>query len=131
MTTVHRSFRVWFYAAAAYNLLWGSVVCVFPHWCIELLGIGGFVYAPFLQVLGMVVGVFAYGYWLLARDPERYCGLVWIGLAGKVLGPLGFLYYALTGGLPWSFGATIVLNDLVWWPAFIVFAFRYARRPLG
>lgn len=128
---VPRSYRAWFYAAAAYNLLWGSVVCAFPRWCIGLLGIGGYVSAPFLQVLGMVVGVFAYGYWLLARDPERYCGLVWIGLAGKVLGPLGFLYYALTGGLPWSFGATILLNDVAWWPAFCAFALRHAKRPLG
>jgi hypothetical protein len=79
----------------------------------------------------MVVGVFAYGYWLLARDPVRYCGVVWIGLAGKVLGPLGFVWYAVSGVLPWSFGATILLNDLVWWPAFFLFAFRYARRPLG
>jgi hypothetical protein len=130
MTEAPRSFRVWFYSAAAYNLLWGAVVCAFPHWCIELLGIGGFVSAPFLQVLGMMVGVYAYGYWLLARDPVRYCGFVWIGLVGKVLGPIGFLFYAVRGDLPWSFGQTIVFNDLVWWPAFILFAFRYARKPL-
>jgi len=130
MNSVPRSYRVWFYAAAAYNLLWGAVVCAFPSWCIELLGIGGFVSAPFLQVLGMMVGVYAYGYWLLARDPVRYCGFVWIGLLGKVLGPIGFLFYAVRGDLPWSFGATIIFNDLVWWPAFFVFSVRYARRPL-
>lgn len=125
-----KAFRAWFYAAAVYNAVWGLVVCLFPRWVTSVLGVGGMVSPPFLQVLGMVVGVFAYGYWLLARDPERYCGLVWIGLAGKVLGPLGFLFYASRGELPWSFGATILLNDIVWWPAFFLFAFRYARRPL-
>jgi small multidrug resistance pump len=130
MSGVPRSYRVWFYAAAAYNLLWGAVVCAVPRWCIELLGIEGMVSPPFLQVLGMVIGVFAYGYWLLARDPERYCGLVWIAIAGKVLGPLGFLFYVLRGELPWSFGQTIIFNDLVWLPAFFSFAFKYARCPV-
>ncbi|MEX2244823.1 MAG: hypothetical protein WD716_13380 [Fimbriimonadaceae bacterium] len=130
MNSVPQSFRYWFYAAAAYNFLWGLVVCLFPSVCIEVLGIGEMVSAPFLQVLGMVVGVYAYGYWLMARDPVRYCGFIWIGLVGKVLGPLGFLFYALRGEIPWSFGATIVFNDLVWWPAFLVFAFRFGRRPL-
>jgi small multidrug resistance pump len=127
---VPRSFKTWFYAAAAYNLLWGLVVCAAPRWCIEVLGIESLVSPPFLQVLGMVVGVYAYGYWLLARDPNRYCGLVWIGLVGKVLGPLGFTFYAMQGAMPWSFGATIITNDLLWWPAFISFALRFGRRPL-
>jgi hypothetical protein len=39
----------------------------------------------------MLVGIYAFGYYLLARDPERYCGLIWIALAGKMLGPAGFL----------------------------------------
>lgn len=128
--SVPKPFRYWFYAAAAYNLLWGLVVCAVPRWCITLLGIEGMISVPFLQVLGMVVGVYAYGYWLLASDPVRYCGFVWIGLVGKVLGPFGFLLYALRGDLPWSFGATIVLNDVVWWPAFLAFGLKYARRPL-
>ena len=130
MAEVPRSFRVWFYSAAVYNLFWGALVCAFPNWCIGLLRIQDLVSAPFLQVLGMVVGVYAYGYWLLARDPVRYCGFVWIGLLGKVLGPIGFVFYASRGELPWSFGQTIVINDLVWLPAFILFALRYARRPL-
>lgn len=128
--SVPRSFHVWFYAAAAYNLVWALVVCAFPRWCIDLLGIDALVSPPFLQVIGMMVGVYAYGYWLLARDPVRYCGLIWVGLAGKVFGPLGFVFYALRGEIPWSFGATIVINDVAWWPAFILFALRYARRPL-
>jgi hypothetical protein len=60
----------------------------------------------------------------------RYCGIVWIAIAGKVLGPLGFVFYATRGDLPWTFGATILTNDLLWWPAFIAFAFKYARKPV-
>ena len=128
---IPRSYQYWFYAAAVYNLAWGIFVCAFPQWCIDFLKIQAMVSVPFLQVLGMVVGVYAYGYWLMARDPARYCGLIWVGLAGKVLGPLGFAYYASKGVLPWAFGATILTNDLMWWPAFISFAWKYGRSPLG
>ena len=78
-----------------------------------------------------IVGVYAYAYYLLSRDPLRYCGLVWVGLAGKLLGPVGFLIAALRGELPWSFGWINLTNDLIWLPAFALFAWRYARHPLG
>lgn len=127
---IPNSFRIWFYAAAGYNLMWGIVVSIAPRWCIEFLGVGALVSVPFLQALGMVIGVYAYGYWLLARDPERYSGFIWIGLAGKLLGPIGFVFYANQGMLPWALGKTILTNDVIWWPVFFLFAFRYARKPL-
>ena len=79
----------------------------------------------------MMVGVYAYGYYLLARDPIRYQGMVWVGLAGKLFGPIGFLFSALTGTLPWRFGLLNLTNDVIWLPAFLLFAFKYARRPLS
>lgn len=122
---VPRFFRIWFYAAAVYNLLWGCFVCLFPAWCIDFLKIGHLISVPFLQVIGMIVGVYAYGYWLLAKEPIRYYGLIWIGLLGKILGPLGFFFYAFQGTLPWNFGFTIITNDLIWWPVFIAFTVKY------
>ena len=80
-----------------------------------------FVSVPFLQVLGMMVGVFAYGYWLVARDPVRYADFIWIGLAGKLFGISGFLFYAFSGVLPWNMGWMILFNDVVWLPAFVLF----------
>lgn len=74
-----------------------------------------------------MVGVYAYGYYLLAREPQRYYGLIWIALAGKTLGPLGFVYSAATSALPWSFGWVCVFNDLIWWPVFWRFALKYRR----
>ena len=38
-----------------------------------------------------------------------------VGLLGKVFGPIGFVFAACSGELPWSFGLVIVTNDLVWW----------------
>jgi len=122
-------YRRWFYVAAVYNLVWGVVVVLAPNYLCGLLRIKPVEPAPILQALGMVVGVYAYGYYLLAKDPVRYSGFIWIGLAGKTFGPVGFLYFALRGDLPWSFGWTLLTNDLIWWPAFWSFALRYARNP--
>ena len=126
-----RPYRRWFYAAAIYNAGWAIAVTLFPSPLLRLIGIAlHSSMMPFIQVIGMMVGVYAIGYYLLARDPRRYCGFIWIALAGKTLGPLGFLYYASTGVLPWTFGWTCVFNDIIWWPVFWRFALRYATRPL-
>jgi hypothetical protein len=127
---VPKSFMVWFYAAACYNVLWGLAMVLCPRWLMAALGLQGLIYPQLLQVIGMMVGVFGYGYYLLARAPLRYCGFIWIGIAGKLCGVLGFLFYALRAELPWMFGLTIVTNDLIWLPVFLMFAFRFAMRPL-
>ena len=117
MTDEFRRYRRWFYAAAIYNAAWGSAVVLFPSAAAaRSADIDATDAVPLVQVIGMMVGVYAYGYYLLARDPQRYCGFIWIALAGKTLGPLGFVYSASTGALPWSFGWICVFNDLIWWP---------------
>jgi len=124
-------YRPWFYAAAVYNAVWAIGVLTMPGAAARLVGVDASAFVPFVQVIGMMVGVYAYGYYLLARDPARYCGFIWIALAGKTLGPIGFVYYAALGALPWRFAWVCVPNDLIWWPAFWAFAMRYARAPLG
>ena len=127
MTDRLRMYRGWFYAAAVYNVAWGAAVIAFPVPLSRLVGLDVTTVVPLVQVVGMMVGVYAIGYYLLARDPVRYAGVIWIVLAGKTLGPAGFLYYAIAGILPWTFGWTCVLNDVIWWPVFWSFALRYAR----
>ena len=125
-----RTYRRWFGAAAAYNVVWALLVIVFAEPLLRIVGIdAGSAGVPFVQVMAMMVGVYAIGYYLMARDPIRYCGFIWIALAGKTLGPLGFLYYASTEVLPWTFGWTCVFNDIIWWPVFWRFALEHARRP--
>lgn len=127
MTDAFTAYRRWFYAAAAYNMFWGAAVMLFPRALLDTAGVRDAAAVPLAQVVGMMVGVYAYGYYLLARDPLRYARLIWIGLAGKTLGPVGYLYSAATGSLPWTFGWVIVFNDLIWWPVFWRFAWRYGR----
>lgn len=125
---VPASFRVWFLAAAVYNLVWGGLVSLFPLAPFRLLGMAPPNYPALFACIGMMVLAYAPGYYLLWRDPVRYAAFAWIGLLGKTLGPLGFLISAVRGDLPWGFGWILVTNDLIWWPAFWAFALRYARR---
>ena len=50
-----------------------------------------------------------------------------IGLLGKILGPLGFVWSAWGGSLPLAFGWTLLTNDLIWWPAFGLYLRDAAR----
>ena len=127
MTDGFPSYRPWFYAAAIYNAVWGTAVVLFPGVFLQIANLDPTA-APLVQVIGMMVGVYASGYYLLGREPRRYSGFIWIGLAGKTFGPLGFAYYASTGVLPWSFGWICVFNDLIWWPVFWRFALTHARK---
>ena len=120
-----QKFRLWFWLAAAYNALFGLVVGLFPRAVLGWLGMADFRYVPIFQCVGMLVGCYAMGYALVALDPRRYGAFAVIGLIGKVLGPLGFVWAASRGELPWSFGWMNVFNDVVWWPAFGWFSFLW------
>jgi small multidrug resistance pump len=121
------AFRPWFYAAAIYNAVWGGLASLFPNALFRWLGMPPINYPSMFQCIGMMVGVYAIGYWLIARDPTRFGPLVYVGLAGKILGPLGFLWAASQGRLPWSFGWVNVTNDVIWLPAFTAFALQVFR----
>lgn len=115
------------YAAAVYNLVWGAAVICAPLALFRWAGMDEPRYPQIWQCVGMIVGVYGVGYWIAAWDPLRHWPIVLVGLLGKVLGPLGFLNAALTGALPWAWGATIITNDLIWWVPFasiLYLAFR-------
>lgn len=110
--------------AAIYNLLWGASVVLFPSLLFELAELPQPTYPAIWQCVGMIVGVYGVGYWIAAKDPVRHWPIVLVGLLGKIFGPIGFVYAASTGQLPWHFGWTIVGNDLIWWWPFTVLLLR-------
>lgn len=114
-------------AAALYNVLWGAFVVLAPDVPFRWMGLEPPRYPEIWQCVGMIVGVYGVGYWLAARDPLRLWPLVLVGLLGKILGPLGFVWAASRGRLPWDLGWTILTNDLIWWLPFGLIL-RDARR---
>jgi small multidrug resistance pump len=123
-------YRPWFYAAALYNLAWGVVNVLFPRLLFDLFGIEP-PPAPYWQVVGMFVLVYAPAYWWAGHNPFRYRHFILIGLLGKLFGPAGFVLSAISGQLPLTFGWIILTNDLIWLPAFILFTRDVARATGG
>jgi small multidrug resistance pump len=124
-----RRYAPWFYAAAAYNLVWGTIAILWPARYFQLIGVAVPDNLAIWQALAMMVLVYAPAYWWLAIDPVRHRHLVLIAMLGKTLGPMGFLWALHTQALPLAFGLTIITNDLIWWPAF--FAFLMQAAPLS
>jgi small multidrug resistance pump len=111
-------------AAAAYNVLWGGLVILFPFAVFDVLGMERPNYPQIWQCIGMIVGVYGVGYAAAALDPLRHWPVVLVGLLGKVFGPIGFLSAVVGGTLPLSFGLTILTNDLIWWLPFALILLR-------
>lgn len=105
--------------AAAYNIAWGAAVILAPLRTLAMLGIDPPpLYPEFWQCIGMIVGVYGFGYAIAASEPLRHWPIVLVGLMGKVLGPIGFGLAVLDGRLPISMVWTVVTNDLIWWIPF-------------
>ncbi len=114
--------RRWLLAAGIYNLLWGALVVVAPDVLFRLSGLDPLP-SPgraLWQCLGMVIGVYGIGYLAASLDPLRHWPIVLVGLLGKVCGPVGFAWSASRGEIPWSFGAMLLLNDVLWWAPFFL-----------
>ena len=116
--------RLTLLAAGGYNLVWGAAVVLFPaalfHWAeMELPR-----YPQIWQCVGMIVGVYGIGYLIAASNPLRHWPIILVGFLGKIFGPIGFLAAVLRGDLPWSWGVTILSNDLIWWVPFGIILYR-------
>lgn len=118
-----RSHRIVFCLAAAYNVMWGIHAAVDPGALFRFAHMPAGRYPEVWACLGMVIGLYGIVYLEIARRPELGFVLAATGLAGKVLGPIGWGVLVVTGR--WS-AATVVLviaNDVVWWYPFA----RYLR----
>jgi hypothetical protein len=120
-------FRPWLYAAATYNFLWGTSVILFPDWAFHLIRFPPPESPPFWQVVGMFVLVYAPAYAWAGRRPSGHAHIVMVGMLGKLLGPVGFLWALSVDELPLRFGLLLVTNDLIWWPSFVAYLRAAAR----
>lgn len=113
--------------AAVYNIAWGAFVVLFPTLLFEWAGMALPEYPEIWQSVGMILAVYGLGYWIASRNPLRHWPIVLVGFLGKVFGPIGFLYAASTGSLPWIAGLTILTNDIIWLVPFALILYRAYR----
>ena len=113
-----RFHRAVFLAAGLYNLAWGLFTALDPQWLFRAADMPPANYPEVFACLGMVIGLYGILYLEVARVPERGWLVVAVGLAGKVLGPIGWLIAVWSGRWP---AATLILcltNDFIWWAPF-------------
>lgn len=107
-----------FIAAGFYNVAWGLYAAADPQWLFRFAGMPPLNHPQIFACLGMVVGLYGVMYWEVARRPDRGWVLAAIGLAGKILGPIGLLILIARGEWPLATLVMCVTNDLIWWIPF-------------
>jgi uncharacterized membrane protein len=118
----------WLLAAALYNIGFGIWAGLFPQQAFQLFGMESDTPLFLWQTIGMIVGVYGIGYGIASINEQKHMPIVLVGLLGKVFGPIGFLYTYFNGDITLAFGTMILLNDLIWYPAFFAITIRFFRR---
>ena len=113
-----RLHRTVFAVAGVYNIGWGIYAVLDPQWLFRFANMPLQNHPQIFACLGMVVGLYGLLYWEVARNPARGWLLAAVGLAGKVLGPLGLLQLIWSGTWPMATLVLCVTNDFIWWIPF-------------
>jgi hypothetical protein len=121
MIARRRFHRAVFAAAGVYNILWGAYAVAQPQWLFRFAGMPAQNYPQIFACLGMVLGLYGFLYLEVARVPENGFPTIAVGLAGKVLGPIGLANLIWAGAWPVKTAILCVTNDLIWWIPFALY----------
>ncbi len=107
--------------AGLYNVAWGIASAADPQWLFRFSGLPPLNHPAIFSCLAMVVGLYGVLYLEVARVPERGLPIAAVGLAGKILGPIGLAVLIARGEWPPSTIVLCLTNDLVWWGPFGIY----------
>lgn len=110
--------------AGLYNIAWGIFTIVSPNMYFELAKMPASNYPEIWQCVGMIVGVYGIGYIIAAYDPYRHWPIIFVGLLGKILGPIGYINAYTKGTFTLASGLTNITNDLIWWIPFTIILWK-------
>jgi hypothetical protein len=119
--TRRRLHRAVFLAAGIYNLAWGAYSALDPQWLFRFAGMAPINYPEIFACLAMVIGLYGLLYLRVARHPERGFAIAAVGLAGKILGPIGLAILILRGLWPPRSLVLCLSNDFIWWVPFALY----------
>jgi hypothetical protein len=117
----HRLFRLIFWLAAVYNVAFGLWAGFWPLAFFDLFAIERPNYPAIWRCLGMVIGLYGVLYAWAAENLDRGRAVIAVGLAGKILGPIGWIVTVQSGEWPPRLFALIVFNDIIWWLPFSLY----------
>jgi hypothetical protein len=110
--------RIVFVAAGLYNIGWGIWSSLDPQWLFRFSGLPPLNHPSIFACLAMVVGLYGILYLEVARVPEQGWLIAAVGLAGKILGPIGLTVLIVRGTWPLSTIVLCLTNDFIWWLPF-------------
>ncbi len=113
--------RATFVLAGIYNIGWGLYAAIDPDWVFRFAGMAPQNHPEIFMCLGMVIGLYGVVYLEIARRLERGGALAAIGLAGKVLGPIGMALLIARRVWPPGMAIMCLTNDLIWWLPFSLY----------
>jgi hypothetical protein len=116
-----RHYRLFFALATAASLGLAIGALLSPSAVLDVFQVGRPSYENLLRGLGMVEGVLALGYAYAALRLERARPFIAIGLAVKVLVPLGWVLAVAGGQLTARTLPLVIFDDIVWWIPFALF----------
>ena len=115
------------YFAGTYNLLVMLTLLALYHEALRTLGIEKPNLLLFVQLVGILVGLFGVGYLIVARNPVENRNVLLLGFLSKFLGTiLGLAYFAL-GKVPVTFLVLLIFSDIVYLPPFWIILRRLYR----
>ncbi len=114
-------YRLIFATAAAYNIAFGLWAALSPRAFFHIFQLDPPRYPAIWACLGMLIGLYGIGYAYAAWRLERAFPFIAVGLAGKILGPIGWTMAVASGELPFRTFPLIVFDDLIWWTPFALF----------
>ena len=103
---------------ACYNVLAGVGMICFYHEGYKYLGVQKPTLNLPIQLVGILVGLFGVGYWMVAKAPVENRNILRLGFWSKALGSIFGTYYVMVGKLPPVFMAILVVADIGYLPPF-------------
>jgi hypothetical protein len=113
-----RRHQLVFTAAGVYNIAWGTYTVLNPQWLFQLAGLPLANHPQVFATLGMVIGLYGLLYLAVAAYPEHGWACAIVGMAGKILGPIGLATLIIRGAWPVATSVICLTNDLIWWLPF-------------
>ena len=116
-----RNYRFLFRLAAFVDLVFGIWALFFPSTIIDLFQVTQTGYETWLRVLGFVDLLLAIGFWYSARRLSKASPYIAIGLAVKVIVPVGWALAVAGDQLTGRTLALVLFDGVVWWIPFALF----------
>ena len=100
--------------AGGYNIIAGVSMILFYHEGFKFLEIPKPEFSLPIQLVGLLVGLFGIGYWMVDKAPVQNRNILLLGFLSKLLGPIIAIGYIVKGELPMSMIPVLFLADTIY-----------------